>query len=121
MARLSTLRPSITTPPPSVRREAPPEQTREQRRYADKPWRKWYGLKRWKDMRWAVLVEACFTCSRCGRLERDTSRLVADHKIAHRGREELFWDKNNLACMCADCHDTVKQREEQAEPAGIWY
>jgi len=121
MTILPTLKPSIATATPTVRRDAPSDQTREARRYADKPWRKWYGLKRWKDLRWDVLVDACFTCCRCGELKDDTSKLVADHVVPHRGRSELFWDRNNLQCMCTDCHDTVKQREEQSQPVGVWW
>lgn len=121
MTLLPTLTPSLSALSPAVRRDLPQEQSREQRRHAAKPWRRLYGLKRWKDLRWDVLVDACFTCARCGTMHSDTSKLVADHIIAHRGREELFWDRNNLQCMCAECHDTVKQREEAAEPAGVWW
>ena len=120
MAKLTTLKPNLTKLSPSIAVAAPQEQTRDQRRYAAAPWRKWYGLKRWKDMRWDVLVAAMFQCSRCGVLHADTSKLVADHTIPHRGRPELFWDRANLTCMCTDCHDKVKQREEQAEPVGVW-
>lgn len=120
MSKLTTLKPSIAKLPSSITSAAPQEQSRDKRRYAAAPWRRWYGLKRWKDLRWQVLVDAMFTCCRCGTLHSDTSNLVADHNVPHRGREHLFWDRTNLVCMCKDCHDTVKQREEQAEPVGVW-
>jgi 5-methylcytosine-specific restriction enzyme A len=120
MTKLTTLKPSLPKLPSSVTSAAPQEQSRDKRRYAAAPWRKWYGLRRWKMMRDEVLLDALFSCARCGTLEPDTSKLVADHIIPHRGRSELFWDRANLQCLCKDCHDTVKQREEQAEPIGVW-
>jgi len=49
----------------------------------------------------------------CGRLEGDSSQLVADHIIAHKGNEALFWDEGNLQCLCRNCHDTTKKRMER--------
>ena len=70
-----------------------------------------------------MLVRDLFTCQRCHRIEADTSQLVADHKVPHRGDERLFWDPGNLQCLCKTCHDTVKQAEEQASlhQRGVWY
>jgi 5-methylcytosine-specific restriction endonuclease McrA len=84
------------------------------RRYQTTPWRAWYSLDRWKRLRDEVLTRALFTCSICGRIEADTSRLVADHVIPHRGDPALFWDPANLQCLCKACHDSVKQRIERA-------
>lgn len=87
------------------------------------PWRRWYKTARWQKLRWAVLVRDLFRCARCGRIEADTARLVADHKVPHRGDERLFWDADNLQCLCKACHDGVKQAEEQASlhQRGVWY
>jgi 5-methylcytosine-specific restriction protein A len=74
--------------------------------------RGWYGLKRWKHLRWSVLVRDGFTCRKCGRLEHDTSKLVADHRRPHRGDPVLFWDERNLQTLCSPCHSGEKQREE---------
>ncbi|SEM88349.1 hypothetical protein SAMN05192583_1394 [Sphingomonas gellani] len=84
------------------------------RRRDEQPWRKWYKTARWQALRWSVLVRDRFTCQRpgCGRIEPDTSLLVADHKRAHRGDEALFWDECNLQTLCKPCHDSDKQREE---------
>lgn len=120
MTKLPTLKPSISRILTSIESASPQEQSRDRRRYASTPWRKWYGLKRWKMMRNEVLVEAMYSCARCGIVEHNTSKLVADHITPHRGRPDMFWDHGNLQCLCKDCHDTVKQREEQAEPVGIW-
>ena len=82
-------------------------QQREQFRSTAEPWRKWYSLKRWKDIRWDVLVRDLFTCQwpGCGQAHGDTSQLVAHHKVRHRGAPSLFWDEDNLICVCKTCHD----------------
>jgi 5-methylcytosine-specific restriction enzyme A len=77
-------------------------------------YRAWYKTQRWKRLRWSVLVRDLFTCQRCGRVEANTALLVADHREPHRGNEVLFWDAQNLWCLCKACHDSAKQREERA-------
>ena len=119
MAKLTNLKPRIATIAHTITKVEPME--REQERAKRSPWRKLYGLKRWKDMRWDVLTEAMFMCQMCGKLEGDTSKLVADHKRPHRGDLNLFWDRNNLWCLCEACHSSEKQKEEQATPAGVWW
>lgn len=85
-------------------------------------WRKWYGLARWKakpnGARWRCLVRDLFTCQMCGVIEADSSQLVADHKIPHRGDAALFWDDDNLQCLCKPCHDADKQRAEVGQRGG---
>jgi len=76
----------------------------------------WYRTARWQRLRWSALVAALFTCARCGRIEADTSQLVADHRVPHRGEAALFWDPENLQCLCKPCHDGAKQREERSRP-----
>lgn len=65
-----------------------------------------------------VLIRDMFTCQMpgCGRIEANTSKLVADHKIQHHGDETLFWNPKNLQCLCKACHDSLKQRMERAHP-----
>ncbi|GAA4218581.1 5-methylcytosine-specific restriction endonuclease McrA [Sagittula marina] len=79
-------------------------------------WHKWYNTTRWRKLRWSVIEAANFTCQRlgCGRIEADTSKLVADHVKPHRGDAALFWDRKNLKCLCQSCHSGAKQREEAA-------
>ncbi|WP_167622076.1 HNH endonuclease [Paracoccus sp. AK26] len=76
-------------------------------------WRAWYKTAEWRAIRWEALVSAYFTCVRCG-LVYDSANLVGDHKRPHRGNRELFFDRTNVQCMCADCHNRHKQREERA-------
>jgi 5-methylcytosine-specific restriction endonuclease McrA len=89
--------------------------SRDKERNAFNPLRALYKTTRWVKLRWATLVRDGFTCQMCGRLEGDTSKLVADHRRPHRGDEALFWDADNLWTLCASpCHAKHKQREEQA-------
>ncbi|WP_412063993.1 HNH endonuclease [Rhizobium sp. SYY.PMSO] len=93
------------------------EAERHRQRDRVQPWRAWYKTSRWQKLRMSVLVRDLFTCQMkgCGRIEADTSQLVADHKIPHHGDEALFWDENNLQCLCKPCHDKLKQKEERAQ------
>ena len=97
--------------------------SRTRERDAALPWRAWAKTARWQKLRWSVLVRDLFTCQICRRIEADTALLVADHKRAHRGDERLFWNPDNLQCLCKSCHDTVKQAEEQVSlhTRGVWY
>jgi len=89
------------------------ERVRSRQRDRDAPWRKMYKTARWQRLRWKVIEQSHFTCVMCGRLTSDTSQLVADHIIPHKGNEALFWDKGNLQCLCRNCHDTIKKRMER--------
>lgn len=113
MGKLKTLPGKLATLKPNLGHLAPIERTAAAERTIYSPWRKWYNTKRWRQMRWARLVADAFTCTRCGRLEGDTSQLVCDHKVPHRGSEALFWDEANLTTLCKPCHDGAKQRDEQ--------
>jgi 5-methylcytosine-specific restriction protein A len=76
--------------------------------------RDWYKSARWQRLRWSVLLRDGFACQLCKRVEVHSARLVADHKIPHKGDEALFWDEGNLQCLCKPCHDREKQRQERA-------
>lgn len=86
------------------------------------PWHGWYKTARWARLRLATFIRDLFTCQRCGLVEGDTGRLVCDHINAHRGDARLFWDADNLQTLCMDCHDRLKQAEEQAtrHQRGVW-
>lgn len=77
-------------------------------------WRSWYKTARWQRLRWSVLVRDCFTCRMCDEAKADTSQLVADHTIRHGGDADLFWNADNLQCLCAPCHNSHKQRAERS-------
>jgi len=92
-----------------------PYASRSAERWATRVSRPWYNSARWRALRMEVLTEALFTCANpaCRKIEHDTSRLVADHKVPHRDDEDLFWNKANLQCLCKACHDSAKQRAER--------
>lgn len=90
----------------------------DRRRGKANPLRRLYATVRWRRLRWAVLVDAAFTCARCRRVVGDTRLLVADHVVPHRGDEALFWDRGNLQCLCQRCHSGAKQAEEQGSRRG---
>jgi len=119
MPKLTALRPRLGAPRPKL---AAAPVTREDRdRVRDqRHWRRWYKTARWRKLRLQVFVRDLFTCQwpGCGRVEGDTSQLVADHKRAHRGDEVLFWDEGNLQTLCKTCHDSAKQRVEAREGGG---
>lgn len=88
------------------------------------PWKRWYKTARWQALRTEIFVRDLFTCQcGCGVIEGDTSKLVCDHKIPHRGDERLFWDKTNLQTLLKACHDRDKQKAEQSSlhTRGVWH
>lgn len=93
-------------------------------RYRDESlhYRKWYKTARWQQLRMEVLTRDLFTCQMCTRSEYRTNLLVCDHIKPHRGHDALFWDMNNLQCLCKPCHDKHKQKEEQdsLHMRGVW-
>lgn len=113
VARLSTIKPRLSTIKPLIGREPGDEAGRNADRDANLPWRAWYKTARWQKLRWSALLRDRFTCCKCGRVEGNTSQLVGDHVIPHRGDEQLFWDIDNIQCLCRTCHDTEKRIEER--------
>lgn len=117
MARLPRMTPRLAASRPVL---AAPKDEAGRTRYRREvtPWRKWYDTARWKRLRWSVLLRDLFICQMCKRTEADTSKLVADHKVPHRGDPALFWSYENLQCLCRSCHDRDKQRLERTGKLG---
>lgn len=111
MGKLTNLKPSLATLRPSA---AYMPQGREEydRARNSQHWRKWYSTARWRELRMAVLTRDGFRCQMCGKIEPDTSRLVADHKRRHGGDEARFFDLEGLQTLCKPCHDSEKQRQD---------
>ena len=59
-----------------------------------------YGSSKWKKARYEFLqtIPICENCN----AEKST---VVDHKIAHKGNLELFWDVTNWQALCRRCHN----------------
>lgn len=62
-----------------------------------------YG-KRWQKASRAFL-HAHPLCERCLAEGRYVKATVVDHKVPHRGDQELFWDQSNWQALCKPCHD----------------
>ncbi|WP_210357635.1 HNH endonuclease [Sphingomonas beigongshangi] len=114
MAKLTSIRPRLGGLRPKVA-SLPVDRQQRDRQRDERGWRKWYKTARWQRLRMVILRRDLFTCQwpGCGRIEADTSQLVADHRKPHRGNDALFWDPDNLWCLCKPCHDSAKQREER--------
>lgn len=86
------------------------ERRRNAKRYAEKPWRKWYQLKAWRDRR-RVQLAAHPLCERCLSEAKIVPATVANHMQPHRGDWNLFIS-GPLQSLCAPCHDKDVQEIE---------
>jgi 5-methylcytosine-specific restriction endonuclease McrA len=112
MGRLTNIKPRIGMLAPRIGHSTDaPVQWR--RRIQTEQCYPFYYTKRWKHLRWSVLVRDCFTCAMCGRIVADSSQLVCDHVQPHRGDVHRFWS-GPFQTLCKPCHDSAKQREEQS-------
>ncbi len=53
----------------------------------------------------------CVMCARRGKI---VAANVVDHRIPHKGDQQLFWDMSNWQSLCALCHNGPKRRIEAA-------
>jgi 5-methylcytosine-specific restriction endonuclease McrA len=81
------------------------------------PWQDWYASKRWRKLRWSVLVRDLFACRLCKQRFADTSQLVCDHVEPHHGDRRRFW-AGPFQTLCKPCHDGAKQAAERAPGGG---
>ena len=76
-----------------------------------------YDSRRWRTLKNKIIARDSAVCQLCGCLttagRSGPKAAEVDHKTPHRGDERLFWDEDNLWCLCKACHSTVKQREER--------
>lgn len=70
-----------------------------------------YHTTRWRAMRARQLQKEPF-CAFCAEDNRVVVATVADHKTPHRGNALLFWAPCNLQSLCAECHSSTKQAQE---------
>lgn len=73
---------------------------------ATRPNEVFYRSTRWKKLRVGVIAEQPF-CEMCGGVRG----LQVHHKIPPRGNEALFFNRENLAVVCADCHRKITAEE----------
>ncbi|NMG39900.1 HNH endonuclease [Chelativorans sp. ZYF759] len=80
--------------------------------YNSAAWRGPHGLRK------QALRRDKFTCQRCGCMlvagsPNHPRAATVNHRIAHRGDAELFFDLENVESVCKTCHDGLIQREEE--------
>jgi len=121
MAKLSNLKPKLSSMGTRLTAPILTEHGRDQHRAATQPWRKWYKTALWTKLRAHVLLRDNYTCTKCKRIAFGKGQAIADHIRPHRGNEALFFDPSNIQCLCKPCHDSVKQAEEASMPKGVWY
>lgn len=119
MSKLRAMPSRLGSMPSRLGAPMPTEQDHDRQRAKVQPWRAWYKTARWRAARMACFVRDGFTCQRCGRLEGDTSRLVCNHRVPHRGNAQMFWDEGNHMTACKPCHDGPIQAEELAAERGV--
>jgi 5-methylcytosine-specific restriction protein A len=87
----------------------------EKRRREAKPWRAWYGLAIWREIRDEQLEKQPL-CERCLKAGRVVPATVVNHKDRHRGIWERFV-RGPFESLCKPHHDGEVQREERGGPA----
>ena len=80
-----------------------------------KAYRRLYNNRAWRTRR-AELLMVEPLCRYCARQGRVTAATVADHVVPHRGDLDLFGGE--LQPLCAACHSSAKQREENGGYSG---
>jgi 5-methylcytosine-specific restriction protein A len=76
------------------------------------PWRKWFHLAVWRDIRVAQLTREPL-CERCKAKDLIVAATVVHHEVPHRGNWELFVS-GPFESLCKSCHDGEAQAEERA-------
>lgn len=120
MGRLKALKPRLQKAKSRIRYMTREEADAAWLRARDRneEWRKWYKTARWQKLRLFVLQRDGYRCQQTGVLL--TGKYPApdsptvDHKQAHGGNPDLFWDPNNLQAVSKEWHDRVKQAQERA-------
>jgi 5-methylcytosine-specific restriction protein A len=69
-----------------------------------------YKSTRWLKARARFLGEHPL-CESCREQNRVTPANTVDHREAHRGDVEKFWNEDNWAASCASCHSKKTARE----------
>ena len=120
MGRLKTIPSRLTALGPRIGRMPGDEAARLRERDQTVSWRAWYKTERWRRLRHEILLRDTYRCQHTGVLcigkyPADNSPVV-DHIRPHRGDEALFWDASNLQTVSKAYHDSVKQKQERAQP-----
>lgn len=118
MGRLKAMPARLASPAQRLGAASGDVRAQDRERAKVKPWRSWYGLKRWHKLRAKVLKRAGYTCEQTGvpligKKDAPNSPVI-DHIREHKGDPALFWDETNLQAVSKAWHDSEKQRLERA-------
>ena len=107
--------------PPTFRSRSAPSRTEQRQqldriRRRDQPWRKWYSLRVWRNIRIAQLTSEPL-CQRCKPKGVIVPATVVHHQMPHHGDWHLFVS-GPFESLCAPCHDSEAQAEERAARDG---
>lgn len=79
------------------------------------PPKRMYDTVRWKQLRLNTLQIRGGLCEECLKNNLTVSATDVDHIIPHRNDPQLFYDKDNLQILCAECHSKKTASETRAE------
>lgn len=78
---------------------------------SNSPWHHLYNTRRWK-LRRKQQLESKPLCAFCMDMGKIIPASVADHVIAHKGDEDLFFE-GALQSLCETHHNSSKQKAEK--------
>jgi 5-methylcytosine-specific restriction protein A len=102
--------------PPTFRSRSAPSRQQQNcehdgRRRRQQPWRKWYSLRIWRDIRAAQLLSEPL-CQRCKARDVIVPAGIVHHQMPHHGDWSLFVG-GPFESLCKPCHDSEAQAEER--------
>ena len=74
-----------------------------------------YCTRRWRRLRWAALERDGFLCARC-RAHGLTALAEIVHHIQEIEDGGEVWDLDNLASVCARCHNEIHHTRDATHP-----
>ena len=101
--------------PPSARTKQDRDRDHDARRRAEKPWRKWYFTRQWREIRERQLCAEPW-CRRCRKRGALIAANTVNHIEPHRGDWHKFIN-GPFESLCDTCHNAEVQREERAAAA----
>jgi hypothetical protein len=87
-------------------------------RHARDPWRKWYGLAAWQNLKESKKNRnpLCERCEKEGNCVPRPAEVI-HHKKDHKGNWALFIDPENLESLCKVHHDAIPKTQDGQNPA----
>lgn len=101
--------------PPRARSKQERDRDHDVRRRVEKPWRRWYQLPAWKEIRAGQLAAEPY-CRRCRKRGSLVKANTVNHVEPHRGDWAKFI-AGPFESVCATCHNAEVQREERRADA----